>query len=202
MICKFMKPTYTIYFTRQLRITMRRGKDEKYSSHQPLLISVARVMEIRRVVEFGSGLFSTTLFLDTNHFPHLQSLLSFEDNPEWFAKIVAEIVPQEIMYKTHLYKSADGNEKCRMCCCSEKDALLLSAECKADLVFVDGTSPKWRNSTAIHAKKIAPLVVMHDAENRRYSEAINAFKYRFLYKKRIPYTALLSDTIDLEELIK
>lgn len=181
---------------------MRRGKDKKYSSHQPLLISVAKAMKIKKIVEFGSGLFSTKLFLDTNHFPHLQSLISFEDNPEWFAKMVTEVIPQEIMHKTHLYKSVGGNKKCRLCCCSEEDALLLSDGYRADLVFVDGSSPRWRNPTAVHAKKIAPLIVMHDVENSRYSEAVNAFKYRFLYKQRVPYTALLSDTIEVKELLR
>src|ERR1044071_885749 len=43
-----------------------------YATHIPILIGLARLREIRRVLEFGCGRYSTLTFLKASAFPHLE----------------------------------------------------------------------------------------------------------------------------------
>ena len=54
-----------------------------YATHMPVLIALAVVVRPRRVLELGSGPFSTSLFLDKDVFPDLETLVSYEDDEEW-----------------------------------------------------------------------------------------------------------------------
>src|SRR4051812_48590531 len=57
------------------------------SSHLPILIGLARVFQLRQVLEFGSGHFSTLCFLNRDLFPDLQRVQSFETDPEWKQRV-------------------------------------------------------------------------------------------------------------------
>ena len=58
-----------------------------YATHIPILIGLARLREVRSVLEFGCGHFSTLTFLNRSAFPHLESLLSIENDDSWAATI-------------------------------------------------------------------------------------------------------------------
>src|SRR3954469_12120285 len=60
------------------------------SSHLPILIGLGRVFQIRQVLEFGAGHFSTLCFLNREMFPDLQRNQSFETDPEWERGVEAE----------------------------------------------------------------------------------------------------------------
>ena len=62
-----------------------------WSSHIPILRTIAKKHKIERVLELGIGKYSTALFNDKEEFPDLIELVSVEDNPEWVTKVASEI---------------------------------------------------------------------------------------------------------------
>src|SRR5215211_1810321 len=58
-----------------------------YATHIPILIGLARLREIRNVLEFGCGNYSTLTFLNRSAFPHLERLHSVENDDVWAATI-------------------------------------------------------------------------------------------------------------------
>jgi len=57
--------------------------EQPYATHIPVLVGVAAACLPDRLVEFGSGDFSTLTFLDETVFPSLLSIESYENNPQW-----------------------------------------------------------------------------------------------------------------------
>ena len=57
-----------------------------HASHLPVLIGIGMKSRIRRVLEIGSGPYSTPLFLNLEVFPDLTELVSVEPNAEWAQK--------------------------------------------------------------------------------------------------------------------
>src|SRR6185369_3032091 len=58
-----------------------------YATHIPILIGLARLREVRSVLEFGCGHYSTLTFLNASAFPHLERLHSIENDDAWAATI-------------------------------------------------------------------------------------------------------------------
>jgi hypothetical protein len=84
---------------------------------------------------------------------------------------------------------------------TEEELLNISTQYSpADLVFVDGQRQDMRVKTAIWSASLAPLVILHDAEN--YIDVIPSFKYNFLFDKLLPWTCVLSNTIDVKLSLK
>src|SRR6185295_2581550 len=54
-----------------------------YATHIPILIGLARLREIRSVLEFGCGNYSTLTFLNRFAFPQLERLHSIENDDSW-----------------------------------------------------------------------------------------------------------------------
>src|SRR5215211_8069380 len=54
-----------------------------YATHVPILIGLARLREIRSVLEFGCGYYSTLTFLNRAAFPHLEELHTVENDASW-----------------------------------------------------------------------------------------------------------------------
>src|SRR5262245_54771374 len=54
-----------------------------YATHIPILIGLARLREIRSVLEFGCGHYSTLTFLNRFAFPDLERLHSIENDDAW-----------------------------------------------------------------------------------------------------------------------
>src|ERR1700729_4424854 len=63
---------------------------EPYATHVPVLVGVAAALKPKRLIEFGSGSFSTLSFLDDVAFPSLEEVRSYENNEEWFKQIQAK----------------------------------------------------------------------------------------------------------------
>jgi predicted O-methyltransferase YrrM len=61
----------------------RRGRENDYATHVPILIGLARMREIKNVLEFGCGHYSTLTFLNRAAFPHLVKLHSIENDSSW-----------------------------------------------------------------------------------------------------------------------
>jgi hypothetical protein len=57
------------------------------ATHIPILIALSELTAVKTVIEFGSGLYSTPLFLDRSIFPNLDVLCSHENDKSWVHKI-------------------------------------------------------------------------------------------------------------------
>ena len=157
-------------------------KTDKAGSHLPLLKKIANKKHICRVIEFGSGYFSTGCFLDKNIFKYLEILVSFESQKEWYDKVYSRLKEERLVL---IHKN-------------EQESLDLSLQyAPVDLVFVDGKSGKMRVPTALYSKKLSNITVLHDANDNDYKEAISSFRYKYIYKKIKPHTAVLSDSDNL-----
>jgi len=159
---------------------------DPYATHLPVLKAIPRLWPIQRVAEFGSGLYSTPTFLDREVYPDLKFLWSNESDLEWARQHQPKEKYDPRYSPTYFSEELAIAEMIRMG--------------QADLVLVDGATEKMRPVTAIAASVIAPLIVLHDAENESYRRAIDFFPRRYIYQRETPWTAVLSDTIDLEPL--
>ncbi len=156
------------------------GKNTGYGSHQPALRAIAKFMEIRSVIEFGAGMYSTHLFLDIEEFPHLKSLVTFEHNREWAAKVLVED-------KRHTLIITDS-----------ENFIDYSEGMKAEFVFLDsGPSFRTRWSLLEHALTLAPIIAIHDC----LTDAFKGKKFKYVkgFNSTIQ-TVFASNTVDLSDL--
>src|SRR4051794_36469667 len=65
--------------------------ENDYATHLPVLIALGGYLPIRRVLELGSGLYSTPAFLDRGAFPYLELLLSIEHDREWGGRVADHV---------------------------------------------------------------------------------------------------------------
>src|SRR5689334_21342832 len=61
--------------------------ENDYATHVPILIGLARMREIKSVLEFGCGHYSTLTFLNRAAFPQLRRLHSVENDTAWSATV-------------------------------------------------------------------------------------------------------------------
>ena len=110
------------------------------SSHMPVLMDLLKTFNFPNIVEFGSGLFSTNLFLG-----HTSSFTSVETYHEWM-----ETVQQRFLGRTWKYVWAP-------------DLPALLAEVRpCDLIFVDG---HFRQEITQKAFTCAPVIGMKRTAN-------------------------------------
>lgn len=152
------------------------------SSHLPILIGLGRLFQVRRVLEFGAGHFSTLCFLNRDIFPDLGQVHSFETDPQWKELIEAEANEDQRLIITLV----------------EADLARAAATCdftKFDLVFIDnGPSSESRVATIkeviAHASD-CKLVIIHDFEFSSYQQAAEGALSRFCFDVYNPYTGVL-----------
>lgn len=157
-----------------------------YASHLPILIKVLQLSQ-GPVLELGSGVFSTPvlhwLCLDTK-----RELVTYENYNEHFE------MNKVFETETHQIKFlSDWNE-----------AKIEGVHWGMALVDHE---PRERRVVEIRRlAQIADYIVVHDTEpdHDKYFNFINKayplFKYRYNYKRRRPYTAVLSNFKDLTNL--
>lgn len=155
------------------------GSGTGWGSHQPALRALAKFTEIKSVIEFGAGVYSTHLFLDRKAFPHLKSLVSLEHKEKWGEKV-------GVNDKRHTLIITDsGNFADR------------SKGMKADFVFLDsGPSFTARWELLEHASTLAPIIAIHDYRGDFVNEG---FKYSKGFNSTIQ-TVFASNTVDLSGL--
>lgn len=141
---------------------LRPEHPDSYATHQPILIGIARLRAVKNVLELGSGPFSTTMFLNREAFPELQSLVSYEDVPAWRDKVM-EAVGEDERLDLRLVDAVHE---------SAGDA----SRGPYDLIFIDNSARmKLRESTMRAVGRAQPLqtaVVIHDFEWKPYRQAI------------------------------
>lgn len=126
---------------------------DPYSTHTPVLISIPKVFEIRRVLEFGSGLFSTKVFLSTIY-PNVEVVISYECDVAW-----AEIMNQQVKDPVRYF----------LFCESEKETIKNHQNTPSifqwDLIFIDGKTGHGRVEFLKASVDKSKIIVIHDSEN-------------------------------------
>jgi hypothetical protein len=125
------------------------------------------------VLELGSGIHSTPL-LHWLCFPRKRRLITYEDNPEFYA------VARKFQSNNHRIRMTDWN---------------LDIKGRWSVALVDQSS-KSRASTAIYLADKVDYVLLHDSEapdHYRYDRVWPHFKYRIDYKEVVPWTTILSN---------
>lgn len=172
MVSKWRKTASSI---RRRSLGIRDTHTTPFATHLPVLAGLATMAPVTRVLELGSGPYSTRLFLEIAAFPHLEALRSFEDDPDW----------------ERVVRDAAGNDA--RLTLTLVDAVRTSVPRPLegfDLIFIDDSrtfSERAQTITAVcEQSPSAPLVVIHDFEHREYRRASKPFKHRFVFDSFTP----------------
>jgi len=160
-------------------------KIRRWSSHVPVLRSLGDMGmgDIKVVIEYGCGIWSTRTLLDREYFSDLEELHTCEVRRSWISK-VRKMVGDDDRWHTKI--------------CKRQYAPLSVVRYRfvADLVFMDG-APRVRYLK--HMKKAGRVMVFHDFE-RDYARPIKRnFRYISVYRPpdgSTP-TAICSNYIDV-----
>lgn len=152
-----------------------------YATHLPVLVALAHLRPIRRVAEFGCGIYSTLTFLDRAVFPDLITLRTFENDADWLKRMVTETGDDPRLQLTYI----DGP--------MGKAVTGLNLD-EYDLIFIDDSLTGEERTLTIRAVSAAKpktgVVVVHDYEIPLYQQATKTFIHRFCFSALNPYTGL------------
>jgi len=166
-----------------------------YATHVPILIGLARLREIKSVLEFGCGYYSTLTFLNRAAFPHLERLQSVENDASW-----AETI----------HEAAKSDERWTLKLVRREIADAVPDLEAFDLVLIDDSKTSAQRSATIRAvagkQPQRPWIVIHDFEVEEYRRAAAGFKQRHTFKAFNPETGVVSNSLlqlkSLDRLIK
>ena len=156
-----------------------------YATHVPILLGLARLREIRHVLEFGCGHYSTLTFLNRSAFPHLERLHSIENDDAWAATI-QEVAKDDERWTLQLVNGEISD--------SVADLDLESF----DLILIDDSKTSAQRAATIRAitakQPQRPLIAIHDFEVDEYRDAAAGFKHRHRFRAYNPETGVLSNS--------
>ncbi|HKN82902.1 MAG TPA: class I SAM-dependent methyltransferase [Pyrinomonadaceae bacterium] len=169
---------------RSVQDTLRPRAVNDYATHIPILIALARTREIRNVLEFGCGHYSTLTFLNRSAFPQVERVKSIENDPSW-AHIIREIASNDARWMLELVEHEIAD--------SVWD---LDLE-QFDLILIDDSKTSTQRSATIRAvarkQPQRPWILIHDYEVNEYRMAAKDFRYRYAFKTYNPETGLVSN---------
>jgi predicted O-methyltransferase YrrM len=155
-----------------------------YATHVPILIGLARMREMRSVLEFGCGYFSTLTFLNRAAFPHLQRLHTVENDVSW-SETINEVAKTDARWTLQLVKGEIAGSVPK-----------LDLE-SFDLILIDDSKTSAQRAATIRAVAQAqpqhPWIAIHDFEVNAYQQAGSGFRQRRRFKAYNPETGLLSN---------
>jgi hypothetical protein len=173
-------------------IRLKERSDDAYSTHLPILCAMGANILPKRVVEYGSGLISTSAFLNRSVFPGLESLLSFENDSSWYAAVVGSV-------------GYDGRLELRLAEGAMKSTVAPCDLAGCGLVFVDDSNDIGRAETITAIAACRPRgipIVIHDIEQWRLFQAARRFDHRFRFDALSPQTGVVwNGHWDLAELL-
>jgi hypothetical protein len=156
-----------------------------YATHIPVLIGLAKLREIRAVLEFGCGHYSTLTFLNRGGFPHLQRLHSIENDDSWASKI------QEAAKHDPRWSLQVVNGEIR----EPISDLDLEA---FDLILIDDSKTSAQRAATIRAiagqQPQRAWIVIHDFEVDEYRDAASEFNHRHRFRAYNPETGVVANS--------
>jgi hypothetical protein len=158
-----------------------------YATHVPILIGLARLREIKSVLEFGCGYYSTLTFLNRAAFPHLERLQSVENDALW-AETIHEAAKSDERWTLKLIRREIADS-------------ISTLDLEAfDLILIDDSKTSTQRSATIRAvagkQPQRPWIVIHDFEIEEYRRAAAGFKQRHVFKAFNPETGILCNSLD------
>jgi len=168
-----------------------------YATHVPVLIGLARRREIKSVLEFGCGYYSTLTFLNRLVFPRLERLRSIENDAAWSQR-VTELAKNDSRWTLDLVPGEIAD--------SVRDLNLETF----DLVLIDDSKISAQRAATIRAvankQPQRPWIVIHDFEFQEYRDAARGFAHRHSFRAYNPHTGLVCnkpvDVASLGRLLK
>jgi predicted O-methyltransferase YrrM len=157
-----------------------------YATHVPILIGLARLRQIRNILEFGCGQYSTLTFLNRIAFPDLKRLHSIENDTEW-AETIHAAARQDPRWMLTLVQD-------------EIAASIDNVDLEAfDLILIDDSKTSAQRAATIRAvaarKPQHPLIAIHDFEVDEYRQAASTFLQKHRFRAYNPETGLVSNNI-------
>jgi hypothetical protein len=131
-----------------------------------LLLAVAQQRKVRRILELGSGTYSTLTFLDRKYFPDVEKVDSFENDAAWAEKVKAAAGDDPRLNLRTISGSI----------CDMVDTVDASTY---DLILVDDSVTADERAASLRrvaAQRPSPtMVVVHDFECPEYRLAAKGF---------------------------
>lgn len=152
---------------------------EEFATHMPVLVGLAQAMPVRSILELGSGLHSTPLFLNREIFPDVERVLAVEDEPEWSERVRGAV-------------GSDQRLELRTVDTVAGAVTDLDPD-EFDLVLIDDSSEVSRRAATIRAVAAArghAVVVIHDIDLPVYRAASRRLGSRFIVRGFNPQTAV------------
>jgi hypothetical protein len=156
---------------------------DPFPTHLPVLYGIARLFEIRTVLELGAGEHSTLTFLNRRVFRAVEEVRSLETDPDWMNRVVA-------------LSTGDPRLNLSLTETTISEAVASIDISGYDLIFVDDSLESTARAATI--QKIAAgcsrsaLVVIHDFEVPVYRSAARAFSNRYTFTALNPCTGVAS----------
>jgi hypothetical protein len=148
--------------------------------------------EIRSVLEFGCGRYSTLTFLNRAAFPHLEQLHSIENDSAWSETI-------------HNLATADDRWTLQLIDGEIAEAVSDVDLERFDLILIDDSKTSAERAATINAvarkRPQRPWIAIHDFEVGEYQQAASAFQRRYKFRAYTPKTGLISNSsVDIRSL--
>lgn len=170
---------------RAVHATQRPFHPNPYATHLPILVGLAKLYQVEKVLELGSGPFSTPTFLDRSVFTQLRNLVSIEDDPAW-AREIADLTQGDERLEL---RAIDG---------TVAEAVSELSLADYDLIFIDDSDrleKRVQTISAVSARSDARgIVVIHDFDNVEYRRASSAIRNRVVFRAFTPQVGLLWNT--------
>jgi len=156
--------------------------EEPYSSHIPVLIGISSIINIKNILELGSGSYSTGLFLNKKAYPNLERLDSYEDDLQWGRKIANDFSKDQRLHLNIVNYPINQN-------------LVNINYAQYDLIFIDDSQKSSDRAKTI--KEICnnnlgnSILIIHDFEMDSYRKAAKKIKHYFTFSSYTPCTGVL-----------
>lgn len=145
-----------------------------YATHQPVLIGLSLLTAPIRIAEFGSGDYSTGLFLNLQYFPLVESVESWDNDEKWAQRVIA--------------RSGDDH-RLRMHVVGEVAVNVPDLD-DFDVAFIDDSMTYPERARTISAVKAraagSTMTVLHDFEHRIYRRVSRGFDHRYVFRTFTP----------------
>jgi hypothetical protein len=168
-----------VWQTYEWLIRLKPRHQTDYATHIPILAAISLLANPKNITEFGSGEYSTSLFLNRSVFPNAGRVVSLENDVTWFARMRSKLEEDKRLD----LRLIDGDLSHAV-----TEQLLA-----ADLVFIDDSSAEIRKNTITAGARQCPEgvpVVIHDAEYIWTRMAIRHFDHYFVFNAFQPQTAV------------
>ncbi|SRR5260370_6162908 len=152
-----------------------------YVTHIPALLAISKLIQPRRVIEFGCGRYSTLTFLNPVAFPALVELSSYENDATWVQNIGDEVGNEP---RLHLHL-VDGpmHVAAQSCALGQYDLILIddsaSAEERARTI-----------QTVCSQASASSVIAIHDFEIPLYRRSLPAGMNMRVFDAYMPLTGL------------